>query len=181
MKAPPTSLTKVTEPRRFFSSRLLVKSAKDLRAEAAKYDQLLQCVRQATSLSPPLTAWTNRCPFCSQASGRSFLARGRSFGREGRTGEVLPGALLEAGPGFLSCVSAQVRALWAAVDGLICSVAAQREGLDSVLQGQVDQHVLDGTGRALKVPRRLQEQVEQLPQVRLTPASALLPQLPPDL
>lgn len=73
--------------------------------------------------------------------------------------------------GFLSCVSAQVRSLWAAVDGLICSVRAQQEGVDRVLQGQVDQHVLDGTGQALKVPRRLQERVEQLPQVRLTPAS----------
>lgn len=74
--------------------------------------------------------------------------------------------------GFLSCVSAQVRSLWAAVDGLVCSVGAQQEGVDRVLQGQVDQHVLDGTGRALKVPRRLQERVEQLPQVRVTPASS---------
>lgn len=62
-KAPPTPVTKVKEQWWFFSSRLLVKSVKDLRAEATKYDQLLQYVRQAAFLSRLLTAWRNRCPF----------------------------------------------------------------------------------------------------------------------
>lgn len=55
---------------------------------------------------------------------------------------------------------------------MIRSIKAQQEAVESVLQGQVDQHVLDGTGRVLSVPRRLQERVEQLPQVSLIPAWA---------
>lgn len=55
---------------------------------------------------------------------------------------------------------------------MIRSIKAQQEAVESVLQGQADQYVLDGTGRVLSVPRRLQERVEQLPQVSLIPACA---------
>lgn len=67
----------------------------------------------------------------------------------------------------------QVRSLWAAVDEMLSSIRAEQEAVESVLQGQVDQHVLDGTDRVLAVPRSLQARVEQLPhQVRAIPAAA---------
>lgn len=59
----------------------------------------------------------------------------------------------------------QVRCLWSTLDQMVSSVQAQQEGLGRVLQGQADQYVLDGTGRALDVPRSLRERVEQLPQL----------------
>lgn len=74
--------------------------------------------------------------------------------------------------GFLTRLSAQVRSLWSTVDEMISSIRAEQEGVESVLRGEVDQYVLDGTGRVLNVPRSLQERVEQLPQVSLVPASA---------
>lgn len=39
--------------------------------------------------------------------------------------------------------------------------------MESVLRGEVDQYVLDGTGRVLTVPRSLQEHVERQPQVSI--------------
>lgn len=48
---------------------------------------------------------------------------------------------------------------------MVSSIQAQQEGVESVLQGEADQHALDGTGRALDVPRSLRERVEQRPQV----------------
>lgn len=51
---------------------------------------------------------------------------------------------------------------------MMSSIKAGREVVESVLQGEADQYVLDGTGRVLSVPRSLQERVEQLPhQVRM--------------
>lgn len=78
----------------------------------------------------------------------------------------------QTGAGFLRRLSAQVRSLWSTVDEMISSIRAEQEGVESVLRGEVDQYVLDGTGRVLNVPRSLQERVEQLPQVSLVPASA---------
>lgn len=72
--------------------------------------------------------------------------------------------------GSLRRLSAQVRSLWSTVDAVVSSIEAARDGVERVLRGEVDQHVLDGTGRVLDVPQRLRERVEQLPQVRRTPA-----------
>lgn len=55
---------------------------------------------------------------------------------------------------------------------MVSSIGGEREGVESVLRGEVDQYVLDGTGRVLDVPRGLQERLEQLPQVSWVPASA---------
>lgn len=54
---------------------------------------------------------------------------------------------------------------------MVSSIQAQQEGVESVLQGEADQHVLDGTGRTLDVPRSLRERVERLPQVSWSSAS----------
>lgn len=80
------------------------------------------------------------------------------------------------GGALLSRWSPQVRSLWATVEGMLSSIKAQQEAVESVLQGEVDQHVLDGTDRVLTVPRSLQERVEQLPhQVRASPPSVASP------
>lgn len=63
---------------------------------------------------------------------------------------------------------------------MLSSIKAEQEAVDSVLQGEVDQYVLDGTDRVLTVPRSLQERVEQLPhQVRTIPPPVARPDLEP--
>lgn len=63
---------------------------------------------------------------------------------------------------------------------MLSSIKAEQKAVESVLQGEVDQYVLDGTDRVLTVPRSLQARVEQLPhQVRVIPASVAFPDLEP--
>lgn len=82
---------------------------------------------------------------------------------------------------MLSRWSPQVRSLWSTIDGMLSSIKAEQEAVESVLQGEADQYVLDGTDRVLTVPRRLQERVEQLPQqVRALPAFPAFPDLQPE-
>ncbi|XP_077355634.1 HAUS augmin-like complex subunit 6 [Festucalex cinctus] len=57
-----------------------------------------------------------------------------------------------------------VRSLWAAVDGMLSTTEPDRKVLESVLEGEVDQYVVDGTGRRLQIPRRLLDRMEQPPQ-----------------
>lgn len=69
----------------------------------------------------------------------------------------------------------KVRCLWSTIDGVLSSTKEEQRVVESVLKGDVDQYVLDGKDRILKIPRSLQERVEQLPhQVRVVPKSALL-------
>ncbi|XP_011605069.2 HAUS augmin-like complex subunit 6 [Takifugu rubripes] len=98
-------------------AQLLVQSVKDLRAEGAKYDELLR-----------------RHGDVSSSHGASPAEKIR-----------------------------KVRSLWATVDGMLSSIKAEQEAVGSVLQGEVDQYVLDGTDRVLTVPQSLQARVEQLP------------------
>lgn len=61
-----------------------------------------------------------------------------------------------------------MRSLWSAVDGMLSNTKEEQRAVESVLKGDVDQYVLDGTDRVLKIPRSLLERVEQLPhQVRV--------------
>uniref|UniRef100_A0A8C4HZ55 HAUS augmin-like complex subunit 6 N-terminal domain-containing protein n=1 Tax=Dicentrarchus labrax TaxID=13489 RepID=A0A8C4HZ55_DICLA len=92
-------------------AQLLVKSVRDIRAEGAKYDELLKYV------------WL------------FFLIFG--------------------------CL--KVRSLWSTIDGMLSTTKEDQHAVESVLKGDVDQYVLDGTDRVLKIPRCLLERVEQLP------------------
>lgn len=68
----------------------------------------------------------------------------------------------------------KVRSLWSVIDGMLSSTKEEQHAVDCVLKGDADQHVLDGTGQVLRVPRTLQERVEQLPhQVRGTQSTWL--------
>ncbi|XP_030287242.1 HAUS augmin-like complex subunit 6 isoform X2 [Sparus aurata] len=57
----------------------------------------------------------------------------------------------------------RVRALWSAIDDMLATTKEEQHAMASVLKGDVDQYVLDGTDRTLKIPRCLLERVEQLP------------------
>lgn len=68
---------------------------------------------------------------------------------------------------LMTC-SLKVRSLWSAIDGMLSSTSEEQQAVESVLKGEVDQNVLDGKDRFLRIPRTLLERVEQLPhQVRL--------------
>nr|XP_046236915.1 HAUS augmin-like complex subunit 6 isoform X2 [Scatophagus argus] len=56
-----------------------------------------------------------------------------------------------------------VRSLWSAIDGMLSTAKEEQHAVESVLSGNVDQYVLDGTDRILTIPRTLLERVEQLP------------------
>lgn len=58
---------------------------------------------------------------------------------------------------------------------MLSSTKEGQHAVESVLKGDVDQYVLDGTDRVLKIPRSLLERVEQLPhQVRVKMGSITL-------
>ncbi|XP_059210309.1 HAUS augmin-like complex subunit 6 [Centropristis striata] len=57
----------------------------------------------------------------------------------------------------------RVRSLWSDIDGMLSTTKDDRHAVESVLKGDVDQYVLDGTDRVLKIPRSLLERIEQLP------------------
>lgn len=50
---------------------------------------------------------------------------------------------------------------------MLSAIKEEQHAVESVLKGDVDQYILDGTDRVLRIPRTLLERVEQLPhQVR---------------
>lgn len=57
----------------------------------------------------------------------------------------------------------KVRALWSAIEGMLSVVKEDQTAVESVLKGDVDQCVLDGTNRVLRLPRCLLERIERLP------------------
>ncbi|XP_014837836.1 PREDICTED: HAUS augmin-like complex subunit 6 isoform X1 [Poecilia mexicana] len=57
----------------------------------------------------------------------------------------------------------KVRSLWSAIEGMLSAIKEQQAAVESVLKGDVDQHVLDGTNRVLKLPRCLLDRIERLP------------------
>uniref|UniRef100_A0A3Q4BAT2 HAUS augmin-like complex subunit 6 N-terminal domain-containing protein n=1 Tax=Mola mola TaxID=94237 RepID=A0A3Q4BAT2_MOLML len=57
----------------------------------------------------------------------------------------------------------RVRSLWSAIDAMLSSTKEGQHAVESVLKGDVDQYVLDGTDRVLTIPRSLLERVEKLP------------------
>lgn len=62
----------------------------------------------------------------------------------------------------------KVRSLWSTIDGMLAATKEEQHAVESVLKGDVDQFVLDGTDKVLKIPRCLLERIEQLPnQVRV--------------
>ncbi|KAG8006228.1 HAUS augmin-like complex subunit 6 [Nibea albiflora] len=98
-------------------AQLLVRSVKDLRAEGAKYDELLK--RHSSD---------------STQEGASPAEKTK-----------------------------RVRSLWSDIDGMLSAIKEEQHAVESVLKGDVDQYILDGTDRVLKIPRTLLERVEQLP------------------
>lgn len=75
----------------------------------------------------------------------------------------------------LLSVCLKVRALWSAIDDMLATTKEEQHAMTSVLKGDVDQYVLDGTDRTLKIPHCLLERVEQLPhQVRVKMSQILL-------
>ncbi|XP_056298770.1 HAUS augmin-like complex subunit 6 [Pseudoliparis swirei] len=98
-------------------AQLLVKSMRDLRAEGAKYDELLK--RHSSD---------------STQEGVSLAEKIK-----------------------------RVRSLWSDVDGMLSATKEEQLVVECVLKGDVDQYVLDGTGRVLNIPRCLLDRIEQLP------------------
>ncbi|XP_029027144.1 HAUS augmin-like complex subunit 6 [Betta splendens] len=56
-----------------------------------------------------------------------------------------------------------VRSLWSAIDEMLSTTKENQNAVESVLKGDVDQFVLDGTDCGLKIPQRLLQRIEQLP------------------
>ncbi|XP_049424675.1 HAUS augmin-like complex subunit 6 [Epinephelus fuscoguttatus] len=98
-------------------AQLLVKSMRDIRAEGAKYDELLK--RHSSD---------------STQEGASPAEKTK-----------------------------RVRALWSDIDEMLSAIKEEQHAVESVLKGDVDQYILDGTDRVLKIPRSLLERIEQLP------------------
>ncbi|TNN83906.1 HAUS augmin-like complex subunit 6 [Liparis tanakae] len=98
-------------------AQLLVKSMRDIRAEGAKYDELLK--RHSSD---------------STQEGVSLEEKIK-----------------------------KVRSLWSDIDGMLSATKEEQLVVESVLKGDVDQYVLDGTDRVLNIPRRLLDRIEQLP------------------
>lgn len=74
---------------------------------------------------------------------------------------------------FTGCL--KVRSLWSAIDDMLATTKEEQHSMASVLKGDVDQYVLDGTDQTLKIPRCLLERVEQLPhQVRVKMSQIIL-------
>ncbi|KAL4641558.1 HAUS augmin-like complex subunit 6 isoform X1 [Arapaima gigas] len=92
----------------------LVKQVRDLRAEEAKYDNLLK-----------------HCENDIEQEQNSLMQKVH-----------------------------KVRSLWADVNRMLSSLEEERKVVDCVIKGNVDQYVLDGTDRSLKVPRVLLERME---------------------
>ncbi|XP_016894761.1 HAUS augmin-like complex subunit 6 isoform X2 [Cynoglossus semilaevis] len=57
----------------------------------------------------------------------------------------------------------KVRSLWSDIDWMLSTIKDEKNAMESVLLGDVDQYILDGTDRVLKVPRCLLERIERLP------------------
>ncbi|KAF7244672.1 HAUS augmin-like complex subunit 6 [Varanus komodoensis] len=55
----------------------------------------------------------------------------------------------------------KVRSLWTLITGTFKRLQKEKEVVDSVVKGRVDQYVLDGTSVAVSVPRPLLEKVEK--------------------
>lgn len=67
-------------------------------------------------------------------------------------------------------LSGKVRALWSVIEGMLSNIKEDLTVIESVLKGDVDQYVLDGTDRVLKLPPCLLERIEHLPhRVRTNP------------
>ncbi|XP_044039634.1 HAUS augmin-like complex subunit 6 [Siniperca chuatsi] len=98
-------------------AQLLVKSMRDIRAEGAKYDELLK--HHSSD---------------STQEGTSAAEKTK-----------------------------RVRSLWSAIDRMLSATKEDQHAVESVLKGDVDQYILDGTDRVLKIPRCLLERIEQLP------------------
>ncbi|XP_069026454.1 HAUS augmin-like complex subunit 6 [Embiotoca jacksoni] len=99
-------------------AQLLVKSMRDIKADGAKYDELLTKCRSSGST------------------------------QDG----ALPVEKIK-----------KVRALWSAVDEMLSTIKEEQNAVESVMKGDVDQYILNGTDRVLKVPRCLLDRIEQLP------------------
>ncbi|XP_010793178.1 HAUS augmin-like complex subunit 6 [Notothenia coriiceps] len=59
--------------------------------------------------------------------------------------------------------SRKVRSLWSDIDGMLSTTKEEQNVVESVLKGDVDQYILDGTDQVLQIPRSLLERIEQLP------------------
>lgn len=53
--------------------------------------------------------------------------------------------------------------MWSDIDGMLSATKEGQNVVESVLKGDVDQYILDGTDQVLQIPRSLLERIEQLP------------------
>uniref|UniRef100_A0A3P8U5J3 HAUS augmin-like complex subunit 6 N-terminal domain-containing protein n=1 Tax=Amphiprion percula TaxID=161767 RepID=A0A3P8U5J3_AMPPE len=56
-----------------------------------------------------------------------------------------------------------VQLLWSTIDGMLSTIKEEKNAVESVLKGDADQYVLDGTDGVLRIPRCLLERIEKLP------------------
>ncbi|XP_077444900.1 HAUS augmin-like complex subunit 6 isoform X2 [Stigmatopora argus] len=61
-------------------------------------------------------------------------------------------------------VIVKVRSLWSDVDAMLSTTEGDSQILESVLKGEANQYVLDGTDCVLHIPPSLRERIEQSPQ-----------------
>lgn len=59
------------------------------------------------------------------------------------------------------CFPPKVRCLWATVMETVTFLQKEREVVDSVVKGHVDQYTLDGTSVSVSIPRPLLQKVEK--------------------
>lgn len=65
--------------------------------------------------------------------------------------------------------------MWSTIDEMLSTTTEDQAAVGSVLKGDVDQYILDGTDRVLRIPQTLLERLEKLPhQVRLQMMSGRL-------
>ncbi|XP_035004871.2 HAUS augmin-like complex subunit 6 [Hippoglossus stenolepis] len=57
----------------------------------------------------------------------------------------------------------KVRSLWSDIDQMLSTTKEEQNAVASVLKGDVDEYILDGMDRKLKIPRCLLERIERLP------------------
>uniref|UniRef100_A0A3P8U6L2 HAUS augmin-like complex subunit 6 N-terminal domain-containing protein n=1 Tax=Amphiprion percula TaxID=161767 RepID=A0A3P8U6L2_AMPPE len=54
-----------------------------------------------------------------------------------------------------------VQLLWSTIDGMLSTIKEEKNAVESVLKGDADQYVLDGTDGVLRIPRCLLERIER--------------------
>uniref|UniRef100_A0A3Q2GKX0 HAUS augmin like complex subunit 6 n=1 Tax=Cyprinodon variegatus TaxID=28743 RepID=A0A3Q2GKX0_CYPVA len=95
-----------------------------------------------------------------QRRAQSLVKSMRDLKAEGHTVKMSLDCMKDA---VVFSLSGKVRALWSVIEGMLSNIKEDLTVIESVLKGDVDQYVLDGTDRVLKLPPCLLERIEHLP------------------